>query len=478
MARFHLGSRSRLLWIVFAAAVLVRLVNVADIAQQPDVALTEDAALYWNGARDWIASGGFNRVTAGEDNARAYAPEHERVPGYFLFLLPFFAVFEGNPLPALIAQSLIDAASCVLIAMIGFRLSLSTGVLAGLLAALWPNMIIHSGLILTETLFLFLTVLFMCAALRFTDKLKLHDAWIVGLLCGLTIIVRPVMQFFPLALVTGAAILPALRSRGWRTVVAAPIVLAIGVATPVIPHLMRNHDLFGEARLTSQTGVHLLYWVVSQVEQIGSDTTFDALSVRYQAELETGFAERGRSFHEAGPFEQDRAMQALAVEILADQPATAIAQAWMQGMAVNLLAPAILGDPRIRALKTQSFMGGAGDIFSRARYMLASAPPPYLIAVVAGTIGSILSLGLAAAGFILLLRRDLPLALLSAALVGYFLLITGPVAAPKYRIPFEPAIILACAVALAAALDWWRRRKSCPLTYQRAASEDLLRGTE
>ncbi len=480
MARLRLGSRSGLLWIVFAAAVLIRLVNVADIALQPDVALTEDAALYWDGARDWIASGGFNRVTTGEDDVRAYAPEHERVPGYFLFLLTFFAAFGGNPLPVLIAQSLLDAATCVLIASIGFRLSLHAGFLAGLLAALWPNMIIHSGLILTETLFLFLTVLLMAAALRFTDRLKLRDAWIVGLLCGMTIIVRPVMQFFPLALMMGAAILPVLSGRGWRIIVAAPILLAIGAATPVIPQLIRNQIVFGEPRLTSQTGVHLLYWVASQVEQIGSNTTFDALSVRYQTELEARFAERGLSFYAAAPFEQDRAMQKLAIEILADQPATAIAQAWMQGMALNLMAPAILGDPRIRSLKTESFMSGAGDIFSRARQMVASAPPAYLIAVVIGSIGSLISLGLAAAGFVVTLRRDLPLALLSVALIGYFLLITGHVAAPKYRIPFEPAIILACAAALAAAIDRRRRRQSAvpPSVHQRTDSASLTNGTE
>jgi len=457
-------SRSRWLWIIFAAALLVRFLNVADIARQPELALTDDATLYWHGARDWIESGGFNRATGESNGVSTFTPEHERVAGYFLFLVPFFALFDGNPIPVLIAQSLLDALSCLLIAGIGFRISRETGLLAGFLAALWPNMIIHSGLVLTETLFLFLTVLLVICALRFADRLKLADAGLTGLLCGSTIIVRPAMQFFPLALVLAAAILPFLHRKDWRIALLAPFLVVVGVAAPITPHLVRNLDVLGEMRLTSQTGVHLLYWVASQVDQIGTDASFDELAARYQAELEARFAARNQSFVAAPAFAQDREMQALALEILADQPVTAIAQAWMQGIVINLMAPAILGDPRIRALKTESFMGSTGgDIFSRARHVVASAPPAYLAAVALGGVGSVLTLVLAVAGLIVMLRRDVALACLSAALVGYFLLLTGPVAAPKYRIPFEPVLILACAAALAAALERWRdARASTP----------------
>ncbi|MGE4218168.1 MAG: ArnT family glycosyltransferase [Alphaproteobacteria bacterium] len=462
MASFNLSAHPRWLWAVFAIALAVRIVNVADIARQPEIALTEDASLYWEGARDWVASGGFNHIAPAPGGGQTYLPEHERVPGYFLFLLPLRALFGNDHIPVLIAQSLLDAVTCVLIALIGLRISRESGLLSGLLAAFWPNLIIHSGLVLTETLFLFFAVLLMLAALRFADRLRPIDAWVTGLLCGTAIMVRPVMQFIPLALMAAASLLPLLRRRRWQLAVVAPILVAIGVALPVAPQLVRNQIAFGEPRLTSQTGVHLLYWVAAQVDQIGSNTSFDDLSVRYQDELERRFATHGTTLSDATPFQKDREMRSLALEILAAQPAKAIAQAWGQGMALNILAPAILGDPRIRALKTESFMDSGGDIFSRARHLLASAPPAYMIAAAVGGIGSALTLALSALGFIMLLRRDLPLALLSAALVGYFLLITGPVAAPKYRIPFEPVLILTCAIGLAAVIDRQHRRRRVP----------------
>lgn len=454
----RVGFEPKLLLIVFAVAFALRLANLCHIATEPEIALTEDASLYWNGARDWIDSGSFSRRSGLATDHPTYLPEHERVPGYFLFLLPIRAIFGEMHIPVLFVQSLLDALTCVLIALLGHRISRETGLLAGSLAAVWPNMIIHSGLILTETVFLFLTALLMLAALRFADTLRLRDAWLTGLLCGAAIMVRPVIQFIPLLIIAATAALPILRRRGWRIAVSASVMLVLGTVIPVAPHVLRNYIVFDTPRLTSQTGVHLLYWVASQVEQIEGDATFDELTDRYSTQLETRLAARGILPDASDPFERDAEMQRLAATILAAQPWHSIASAWLQGATLNLFTPAILADPRIRRLKQASFMDSTGgDIFGRARNLLATAPPPYLTAAIVGALGSIASSVLAAFGVFVALRQAPLLALLNLGIIVYFLLVTGPVASPKYRIPIEPAIILFCAAALTAIATSWRR---------------------
>jgi hypothetical protein len=56
---------------------------------------------------------------------------------------------------------------------------------------------------------------------------------------------------------------------------------------------------------------------------------------------------------------------------------------------------------------------------------------------------------LAAAGLVMLARALPWAALFACSVLAYFLLISGPVAAPKYRVPIEPVLDVLCAVALA-----------------------------
>jgi hypothetical protein len=56
-----------------------------------------------------------------------------------------------------------------------------------------------------------------------------------------------------------------------------------------------------------------------------------------------------------------------------------------------------------------------------------------------------------------MLSRSKPwTAALAGAVLAYFLLLNGPVAAPKYRLPMEPVLIVLAAIPLA----WLTERRS------------------
>ena len=143
-------------------ALVVRLINLAISDFSPDAMLLEDAVLY------------FTTVSSGQtflDNAHlAIFSQTERMPGYFLFLAAIKGIFGENFLPILVIQSVVDSVTCVMIGALGYYIYPKHWGIFGWLAAVWPNLVIHSGLILGDSLFVFFFVWFLLSFTSFLHK--------------------------------------------------------------------------------------------------------------------------------------------------------------------------------------------------------------------------------------------------------------------------------------------------------------------
>ena len=178
---------------------------------------------------DHVASGdGYRYGFEADQGVTAYYP-----PGYPLAvgavlwavrLLPFdVTAFDV----AVWLNVALSVATIGLVFVLGRRLAGDrAGLVAAAIWALWPNLIFHSAIVLTETLFLFLLVLLLIVLLgdpggaRLPGRARLVT---VGILFGLTLLVRPVSAVIaPVFLVLwwGAGVKAAL----WR-------VALVGVAT-------------------------------------------------------------------------------------------------------------------------------------------------------------------------------------------------------------------------------------------------------
>jgi hypothetical protein len=152
----------------------------------------------------------------------------------------------------------------------------------------------------------------------------------------------------------------------------------------------------------------------------------------------------------ANPFRRAALQTELAREEMGRLPLAAYAKAWLEGMVVNLAAPALLADPRVRALPKPSFYNTAGTtLWQRARAYLFEQPGAYQILLLLGLLAMLPFLALEAVGFVMLAWSKPWAAALAGAVLAYFLLLNGPVAAPKYRLPMEPVLIVLAAIPLA-----------------------------
>jgi 4-amino-4-deoxy-L-arabinose transferase-like glycosyltransferase len=183
-----------------------------------------------------------------------------RVPGYPAFLAAVFAVAGQSPRAAMLAQVVVDLATCFVIALIAARLAPESSrrrvALAGLwLAALCPFTANYTAVVLTETLVIFLTALGILVLLQ-TDVGGAHvlrasgflaNPWLLaGIVVGFGTLVRPET---PLVLFAAGLLLLAKwwRPADWMKLTRAGLLMGLGLLIPLVPWAARNwrtlHDV-------------------------------------------------------------------------------------------------------------------------------------------------------------------------------------------------------------------------------------------
>lgn len=431
---------------ILLTALVIRILNWASLDEPTLYAFAEDSPIYWDGAKSWLDSGYFSRPAVD-----GFTPETERVPLYHLFLVPFRWAFGDLLWPVLVAQSLLDAGTCVLIGMLGAQLTRPTGLLAGLLAATWPNLVIHSQLILSDSLFLFLFTGVLYFTSQYLRTARLTDAMIVGMLCGGAIMTRSIAFYIPISMAVSAPFISRRVLGNWRSGWLAGLAIIAASLIVISPLLWRNAQSYGSLQLTAQGGTHLLNWVVGYVHSLEKGKTFTEEARKIQKRHHAQMQRDGSKLDASNPFELSAAQVAFAKQEFSKIPLLSIAKGWLYGAALNLGAPAVVMDPRVRAYNRKSLMDSSGSsLMGRIWAFLDGNDPNYLTWVVIGLVSSVLCVALQFYGWIVLLRHAVWPAVFGALAIGYFLLINGPVGTPKYRLPFEPVLIVFQALALLA----------------------------
>jgi len=80
-------------------------------------------------------------------------------PLYPYFLAGVYTIFGASQFAVLVVQAVIDAGSCAMIAWLGWTFcGRATGVLAGVIAAVYGPLVFYCGALFTPTLILFLVL--------------------------------------------------------------------------------------------------------------------------------------------------------------------------------------------------------------------------------------------------------------------------------------------------------------------------------
>jgi len=240
----HLG-------LILLTAAACRLAPLALLGPQPE----PDTKVYMGIAATLAETGTFSEKDPLTGTLTPYA---YRMPLFHAMLAGLMKPFGPDAAWPLAAVNQALSLATVLLAVLFFYLlgGPAIALAAGWLAALNPNAVFNTVLLLNDSLFVFFSMLMLLAGLRALKRPSAAAFFLWGLAIGLCCLVRPILKFFwvvPLA----AAFLPmlglALRDRARLALLGA-----LGVAVLLVPWALRNRALLGFTGLELNQGVNTL----------------------------------------------------------------------------------------------------------------------------------------------------------------------------------------------------------------------------
>ncbi len=179
---------NRWFWGILIVAFIVRLVFAW---MQTDLANSSDEG-------EWDHMGwAFARLGVLHPDTGVYRP-----PLYGLFLACSYKIFGHDLFAVRLLQCLIGTTTCGLFYLLGQRLNTSkTGLIAAGLSAVYPFFVFFSGILMAETLLIFLSTLCLVFYGFFCDRVHVKYAILLGLFVGLSALCKPILlPWLPVAL--------------------------------------------------------------------------------------------------------------------------------------------------------------------------------------------------------------------------------------------------------------------------------------
>ena len=443
--------RFRRVLLLFLAALAVRLAY-------------QWVLLALGGANMDVDSGGYialagNILEGGEmAGAGASGPETERMPLYPYFLALIFSLSGGTNIGAAVSvQAIVDSLTVIAVAVLAAAIDRRWALPAGILAALWPNLIINAAYVLTDTLFLGFFSWGLAACLWALRKPNPGPLLAVsGVAFGLALLTRPVLMFFPFLLLPALAwFLKRETLTAWPKAARMAALPVIVMFVFVVPRLVDTYVHYGTPVLTTQVGIGTANYVYPCLRTAWTCGDLPALHAEnrtlYSARLEALPPEAA-----ANPVITDRLWRDLAIERISTLPLTQIAYGTLAGATLSLLHTSISQLGYQFKLRRSSVLKGfmtPGATFSERISNLRHAATAewftlaWLAALMVLGISRLIQFGGLISG---LRQKDMRGPILFLFFVAlYFLVVNGPIGYARYRLPMEPTLIVLLVAGLA-----------------------------
>ncbi len=266
----HGTKHAWLVMLVLVAALVLRIAAAVAWQQQvsPERFRFGDSDSYWVLAQTIVEGEAYQY---GGPTARVF-----RTPGYPLLLAAWFRLLGGDPSVTAVRMLsvLLGTLSVGLVYLLGVQLfGRTTGLVAAILAAIYPGAIVSSVLILSEPAFcplLLLQVILLIKVRGTSVRGAVLFAALAGFVGGCATLVRPSWFLFtPLV-----ALLMTYFARGVTRKLAIVIALMLAMCAPLAPWWVRNARLSGHfVPTTLQVGASL-YDGLNPLANGGSNMSF------------------------------------------------------------------------------------------------------------------------------------------------------------------------------------------------------------
>ncbi len=214
-------------------------------------------AYYYHWEANAIAKGAFfvDPIRWYLDGLRLPSAGHP--PLYPLYLALWSAIGLDGVTAHRLASSVLGSATIVIVGLLVRRIGGNTaGLVAAAITAVYPEIWINDGMLLSETMAIFMTAVALTAAYAFWRKPSMRNAALLGLACGLTALSRTELTLlFPLVVIPLALLV---RDVDWGRRARLALVACIMGGVVLGPWIVFNLTRFEETTtMTSGTGAAL-----------------------------------------------------------------------------------------------------------------------------------------------------------------------------------------------------------------------------
>ena len=374
-----------------------------------------------------------------------------RTPGYPLLVA--LGVFIGLPIGlTILVQVILGSVAALIVYALAQHTTTSLGygdprrvaLSAGLLYALDPLSIVHSSLVLSETLFTTLLVAHLFILLRYFETGALRYIVVAGALAAAAAFVRPVAQYWPFVVGGVLLFLPAPNRVGHPFARLAPaIVFLVITLTPIMLWTARNQHQAGYSQFSAAGDFNIYSNLGSAIEGIDWQTALQRVDM----------LARRNDWTQADRYEF---MRREGIRLIVSQPMTYLAvhaKAVLKSLTPGFAIYVRIYHPDYGSESTLERLFGGTAL--PVRDLLAALPIYFLVGL--ACVGQY---GLALAG----LRRGLVarngLTVLILASAAYFLLMAGALgdmATARMRHPAMPAICVLAGLGASSAVGRYLR---------------------
>lgn len=450
------GTRNDLLWKIFVAALIIRWTYsiVIFLTMGENGLKGVDSYFYVASASNFAAL-----MAKGSVHGWQWFGVEPVIMPLMTWLLTLNALLFGSfaPLSYVLMQGVLDSGTCLLIYGIARAIDPRFALPAALAACINPTQIILAAIVFTDTPFVFFIALYLFAAVRWLRRPSWTSTiWLGTALCAasmIRVLIAPWIPALALFLLASAVLIHRFQIRHFVQILAMIAIAGAGIAALT----WRNASQYDHWALTPQTGYHMIGWIAPLVKEARDGTPWADTYEELQERKRTRFGAASEN-----PFVESQRNDAIAREELKNLGMAAIVKAWMRGVAINLVSPAIILSPPVSQLPRTGFFATAGRSFFEKveNFLFNSDNALYAWILQAGILGLMIMRGIQLVGFVRILRNktNLAIVLLFIGWIAFILAVNGPIASPKYRLPLEPVFAVIAGAGLHV-LQQRRRRK-------------------
>lgn len=242
--RFHLG-----LALIGLVGLAVRwgMVMLSYRHLSPPPFSLDDNTWYWWQSKLLADGKGFANPFV-EKFTGVVQPSAGKPPLFTAFLSLFHLVGLDSPLAMRFAGGIAGTAAVIAAGLLARRITGRNlaGWCAALCAAVYPNLWINDGLILSESLYAMFAAAVMWAAYRVIETPTWRTAALLGVMIGLATLTRSEGQILIVLMIGPVALLVARRERSWRLLFSTGIVAVLAAGIVISPWVIRNLTTYRE----------------------------------------------------------------------------------------------------------------------------------------------------------------------------------------------------------------------------------------